>query len=265
MIIIAVISKGMDFISKKINPYLNKDHIILTVTKGIDEATLTTMTKVVEQSLPLDLKDQISIVKLGGPIIAVEFAKGKYTEAIFASKNIEAAKYVSDIFRTSKFKTNISNDIDGVELCAAFKNSYAIAMGIIEGLEGDSNNSKAAILARGAIEMANILEAFGGKRETALGIAGIGDYYVTSRGGRNGKFGSLLGQGKSIKEALEIMKNATIEGIAMTLNGYSLLEELENQGRLNFKEDVPLFLEIYNILYKGKPIRVAIESYWNRA
>ena len=250
LIIIAVISKGMDFISKKINPYLNKDHIILTVTKGIDEATLTTMTKVVEQSLPLDLKDQISIVKLGGPIIAVEFAKGKYTEAIFASKNIEAAKYVSDIFRTSKFKTNISNDIDGVELCAAFKNSYAIAMGIIEGLEGDSNNSKAAILARGAIEMA---------------IAGIGDYYVTSRGGRNGKFGSLLGQGKSIKEALEIMKNATIEGIAMTLNGYSLLEELENQGRLNFKEDVPLFLEIYNILYKGKPIRVAIESYWNRA
>lgn len=263
LIIIAVISKGMNYISKKINPYLNKEHVILTVTKGIDGDTLTTMTKVVEQSLPIELRDQIGIVKLGGPIIAMELAKGKFTEGIFASKNIESAKYVSNIFRSQKFRTNVSKDIDGVELCAAFKNSYAIAMGIVEGLEGDFNNPKAAIMARGSIEMANIVEAFGGSRETALGIAGVGDYYVTSQGGRNGKFGALLGQGKSMEEALEIMKNATIEGISMTINGYKLLEELENKGMLNLKKDVPLFLEIYNMLYNEKPIKDAIDTYWN--
>ncbi|NLY44572.1 MAG: hypothetical protein GX053_01045 [Tissierella sp.] len=263
LIIIAVISKGMGYISKKINPYLNKKHVILTVTKGIDEDTLTTMTQVVEQSLPTELKNQISIVKLGGPIIAIELAKGKFTEGIFASKDIEAAIYSADIFRSPKFRTNISNDIDGVELCAAFKNSYAIAMGIIEGLEGDFNNPKAAIMARGSIEMANIVDAFGGNRETALGIAGVGDYYVTSQGGRNGKLGSLLGQGNSVEQALEIMNNATVEGIPMTLNGYKLLKELENQGRIVLKRDAPLFLEIYNILYDEKSIKDGINSYWN--
>ena len=263
LIIIAVISKGMDYISKKINPFLESDHIILTITKGIDQDSLTTMTKLVEGSLPMEIKDKISLVKLGGPIIAKEFANGKYTEAIFASQNIDAAKYVSEIFKSPKFRTNISSDIDGVEICAAFKNVYAIAMGIVEGLEGDSNNPKAAIMARGTIEMANIVEAFGGNRETAMGIAGVGDYYVTSQSGRNGKFGRILSQGKSIQEALEIMNNATVEGISMTLNGYKLLKELENKGKFNFKKSAPLFLEVYKVLYQGKDIREAINNYWN--
>lgn len=264
LVVIAVISKGMGYISKKVNPYLNKDHIILTVSKGLDEESLTTMTQVVGESLPQELKNQISIVKLGGPLIASELAKGIYSEGIFASKNIGAAKYVASRFQSQKFKVNISNDIDGVELCAAFKNTYAIAMGMIEGLEGTFNNPKAAIMARGVIEIANIVEASGGDRETALGVAGVGDYYVTSQGGRNGKFGLLLGQGKSMEEASEIMKNTTVEGLSMTLNGFKFLQELENQGRLNLEKDVPLFLEIYNILYNSKPIEEAIKSYWNR-
>lgn len=264
LLVIAVISKGMSYISKKINPYLNKDHIILTVSKGLDEERLTTMTQVVEESLPQELKNQISIVKLGGPLIALELAKGIYTEGIFASKNTDAAKYVANRFQSRKFKVNITSDIDGVELCAAFKNTYALAMGMIEGLEGTFNNPKAAIMARGVIEMANIVEACGGDRETALGVAGVGDYYVTSQGGRNGKFGLLLGQGKSMEEASEIMKNATVEGLSMTLNGFKFLQGLENQGCLNLERDLPLFLEIYNILYKGKSIEEAIESYWNR-
>lgn len=262
LIIIAVVSKGMDYISKKINPYLEKDQIILTITKGIDEDSLTTMTEVVEKSLPMKLKDEISLVKLGGPIIAKEFAQGKFTEGIFASRDLDAAKYVSEIFKSPKFRTNITQDIVGVELCAAFKNSYAIAMGIMEGLE-DSNNAKAAIIARGVMEMANIIEAAGGKRETAMGVAGVGDYYVTSRGGRNGKFGSHIGQGKSIEESLKLMDNATVEGISMTLNGYKFLKKLEHDGKLILKRDTPLFLEIYNILYKGKLIDEAINNYWS--
>lgn len=81
----------------------------------------------------------------------------------------------------------------------------------------------------------------------------------------NGKFGSLLGQGKSVEEALEIMENATIEGISMTFNGYKLLKELENQGKINLKKDVPLFLEIYNVLYEKKSIENALDSYWSQS
>lgn len=219
LVVIAVISKGMESMSNTIAPYINEDHIILSVTKGIDEDNLNTMSTVIKNALPEELKDKVGIVKLGGPIIAAELATGRYTEGIFAAKDIEAAKHARKMFRAPKFKGGVSNDIQGVDLCAAFKNSYAIAMGIIEGIEGDTNNPKAALMARGTIEMANIVEAYGGSRETALGIAGVGDYYVTAQGGRNGRFGSLLGQGNTIDEALEIMENQTVEGLPVTLNG----------------------------------------------
>lgn len=262
LIIIAVISKGMESISKAIAPYIKENQYILSVTKGIDEKTLCTMSTVIENALPVELKDKVSIIKLGGPIIAKELAQGKYTEGIFASEDLKAAEYARNLFKSSKFKGEVSGDILGVDLCAAFKNSYAIAMGIIEGLEGDTNNPKAALMARGAIEMANIVEAFGGSRETALGIAGVGDYYVTSQGGRNGRFGNLLGKGHTIEEALEIMRNQTIEGLPITLNGYRLLERLEEEGKINIKKDLPLFFELYNILYKNKSVRDGIDDYW---
>lgn len=262
LVVIAVISKGMESMSKTLSPHINENHIILSVTKGIDENNLCTMSTVIENALPEELKDKVGIIKLGGPIIAAELAKGKYTEGIFASKDIEAAKYAREKFRSPKFKGGISHDILGVDLCAAFKNSYAITMGIIEGIEGDMNNPKAALMARGAIEMANIVEAYGGDRETALGIAGVGDYYVTAQGGRNGRFGSLLGEGNTIEEALKIMDNQTVEGLPVTLNGYKLLKGLEEEGKLNIEKDTPLFLELYNILYKNKPVRDGINSYW---
>lgn len=262
LIIIAVISKGMVSISNTISPYINENHLILSVTKGIDEDSLLTMSTIIENAIPTEYKDKVDVVKLGGPIIATELAEGRYTEGVFASKNIESANYAREKFRTPKFKGGISNDVLGVDLCAAFKNSYAIGMGIIEGLEGDTNNPKAALMARGTMEMANIVKAYGGSKETALGIAGIGDYYVTSQGGRNGMYGKLLGEGNTVEEASNIMKDTTVEGLAITLNGYDLLEKLEKDGKISIKDDTPLFLEIYNILYNKKPVRDGIDDYW---
>lgn len=262
LIIIAVISDGIKSMSEKIAAYVEKDHVILSITKGIDGDSLLTMSTIIENSLPEEIRESLGLVKLGGPIIAAELAEGRYTEGIFASKNIEAARFARDIFRTSKFKARLTKDILGVDLCAAFKNSYAIGMGIIEGLEGDSNNPKAALMARGTIEMSNIVRAYGGSRETALGIAGVGDYYVTAQGGRNGMFGAFLGQGDTVDEALENMQGQTVEGLAVTHNGYKLLEKLEKKGKLNIKKDTPLFLEIYNVLYNNKSAKDAIQSYW---
>lgn len=264
LVIMAVISQGMEAISKEISPYLNENHKMLSITKGIDGHSLKTMSSIIEDSLDLNLKGRIGIIKLGGPLIAQELAQGRFSEGVFASKDLEAAKYAASLFKSGKFKTNISNDIGGVELCSAFKNPYAIAMGIIEGLEKDSNNPKAALMARGSIEMANIVEAYGGSRETALGLGGVGDYYVTSQGGRNGRFGKLLGQGKTKDQALEGMNYQTIEGLPNTLNGYKLLKGMEEEGRFNIKEKAPLFLEIYKILYEDKPVRQAMEDYWSQ-
>lgn len=264
LIVLAIISKGMVAMTKKIAPYLKEEHKVLSITKGIDEESLTTMSAIIEDSIPDQLKGKVGVIKLGGPIIAAELARSQYTEGVFASKNIEAAEYAAEIFRSPRFKANISEDIEGVDLCAAFKNSYAIGMGIMEGLEGDLNNPKAALMARGAIEMANIVEAAGGSKETALGIAGVGDYYVTSQGGRNGKFGKLLGQGKNKDQALEVMNHQTVEGLAITKNGYEFIQELERKGSLDMERDTKLFMEIYRVLYKNKEVREAIDSYWSQ-
>lgn len=262
LVIIAVLSSGMETTAKKIATYLNKEHYILSVTKGIDEEKLYTMSKVIEEALPVELKNEVSIIKLGGPILARELAQGGYVEGIIASKNLMAAEYAKTLFESPKFKVSVSQDIEGVELCAAFKNVYAISIGIAESLEENSYNLKAALMARGTIEMGNIVEAYGGDRITAFGIAGVGDYYVTSQGGRNGIFGRHLGEGKTVEKALEAMNGLAVEGYAATLNGYKFLKKLEKEGKINMKKEVPLFLELYNIIYNGKDVREAINSYW---
>lgn len=262
LVIIAVLSNGMEATVKKITPYLNENHYILSATKGIDKDKLYTMSDVIKNALPEDLSNKIAVIKLGGPIIAKELAEGRYAEGVLASENIEAAEYARLLFKSSRFKANRSQDVVGVDLCAAFKNTYAISMGVVESLEEDSNNPKAALMARGTIEMGNIVEASGGDRTTAAGIAGVGDYYVTSQGGRNGIFGRHLGEGKTVEQALEAMEGLAVEGYAATLNGYKFLKKLEEEGKFNMKEDAPLFQEIYNIIYKGKPVIDAINSYW---
>ena len=262
LVVIAVSSQGIESVSKTLGQYLNENHKILSVTKGIDEKHLYTMSDVIENALPEHLKGKIGVIKLGGPIIAMELAQDIYTEGVFGSKNLEAAKYARDLFTSPTFKGNISEDIAGVELCAAFKNSYAILMGIVEGLEGDRNNPKAALMARGSMEMANILEGYGSNRETALGMAGVGDYYVTSQGGRNGIFGKLLGEGNTIESAMEIMEHQTVEGLITTKSGYDLLKKLESENKINIKEETFLFNELYQVLYKGKDVKEAIANYW---
>src|SRR5699024_6546541 len=129
------------------------------------------------------------------------------------------AEYVRDMFKSDKFRGEVSGDIQGVDLCAAFKNSYAIGMGMIEGIEKGKDNPRAALMARETIEIANIGEAYGGNRETDLGMTGVKDYYGTTQSGRNEQYGKLNGEENTKDEALEIMEHQTVEGLTITPNG----------------------------------------------
>lgn len=262
VIVIAVLSHGVEDISREMSPYLQRGQVIVNISKGVQENTLRTMSQVIYHALDDQINDYVSLVKLGGPVIASELAHGKYTEAIFASKDLMAAILSKTLFESDTFKANVTEDIDGVEISASFKNSYAIMMGIMSGLEAGTNNSRAAIMARGSIEMANIVAAFGGQHSTAMGIAGVGDYYVTSQGGRNGIFGKYIGEGKTTKEALELMNDQTVEGIAATKNGYQLLKSLEAQRKVNIAKETPLFNQLYQILFENKPAEEALADYW---
>ena len=203
---------------------------------------------------------------MGGAARANELVRGVYTEVIFGSKNKKYADYCSEITRNFQLKTNATSDMTGVELCAAMKNSYAIAGGMCQGLSEklkiSMDNVKSAFVAQATIEMAKLIVPQGGKLETVMGQAGVGDLYCTVQGGRNGILGKLLGKGMSIKEAMEEMRDQTVEGYAATKGVYRLAKELQEKSRLNIKKDLPLFRQLYAVLYGGKSAQKAIENYW---
>jgi glycerol-3-phosphate dehydrogenase (NAD(P)+) len=261
IVILAVTSDGIRDITESISHYINKDIIIANIAKGIEEKSLMTMSEIIEDSLSGQLKN-IPVVKIGGPLRAIEVANEVFSEAIFASKNIEAARILQRTFKAPYFKSDVTTDIIGVEICAALKNSYAIAIGICEGMYENMDNPKAAMIARGCMELAALVKAKGGNMETTLGLAGIGDLYVTAQGGRNRALGKLLGQGKSMKDALEEMKNQTIEGYSAAKVGYKLAKTLEEEGKLKLS-DISLLAELYRVLFEDKPAVEALKDYWS--
>jgi glycerol-3-phosphate dehydrogenase (NAD(P)+) len=116
-------------------------------------------------------------------------------------------------------------------------------------------------MARSIIEMAKIITSKGGKIETVLGPAGVGDLYVTSQGGRNRTLGKLLGEGNSMKDALKKMKGQTIEGYTTVKGIRRITNELEKDGKLKIKNDLFLFRNLYKILYEGENARLLVQNY----
>lgn len=263
IIVLGVSSAGLKNTIEKISPYLKPQCILLSITKGIAEDSLCTMSKLIKDTIPDNLREVVPVVKLGGPLRANELAAGKYAEGVFASGDIEAASYCQKLFSSSTFRSEVSEDIEGVELCAALKNAYAITIGIVEGLEGEVDNPKAALMARGTVEMAEILQAYGCNPQTALGIAGVGDFYVTAQGGRNRTLGRFLGEGKSFTQAMELMKYQTVEGVPATKSGFRLVKKLELEKKLDTRKQAVLLQQLYRILFEDIAAREAISQYWS--
>ena len=266
IVIIAIISHAVEKIVKRIIPFLKKGMIIINVAKGIPKTPYLTLCDLIEGLIPRSSDKKIPVVGMGGPARANELVREIHTEVIFGARNKKYAEYCSEITRNSQLKTNATCDITGVELCAAMKNSYAIAVGMCQGLSErlrkSMDNTKSAFVAQAIMEMAKLIVPQGGKLKTIMGLAGIGDLYVTVQGGRNGFLGKLLGRGTTIKKAMEEMKDRTIEGYPATKDIYRLAEELEKRSKLIIKKDLPLFRQLYAVLYEEKSAQKAIKDYW---
>lgn len=260
VIVFCVKAEGIEKISNYVAPYLREGMVILNIAKGIPDPPYLTLCELIENKIPKSLSGKISVVAMGGPARAIEIVQGIFTEVIFASSNLEAAKLCCSIFHSPAFVTNFTSDTVGVELCAAMKNSFAIAVGIGDGLQG-GDNLKAAFMARSTTEMARIIVAKGGRVETVLGPAGVGDLYVTSEGGRNRTLGKLLGEGVSIEQALKEMKGQTVEGYTTLKGIHRIAMSLEREGKLVVRNDLFLFHNLYEIFYKGRPVQVIVENY----
>jgi len=202
-------------------PFMSAETIIVNVAKGIEIASLETLSKVSAATAPVH-----TYTVLSGPSHAEEVADGMPTTVTVASEDAAAAKKVQDVFMTERFRVYTQSDVLGVELGGALKNVIALGAGISDGM-GYGDNTKAAIMTRGITEMARLGKHMGANPETFYGLSGIGDLVVTctSQHSRNRRCGIMIGQGVPPKEAMERV-GMIVEGIPTAEAARDLAEKL---------------------------------------
>jgi glycerol-3-phosphate dehydrogenase (NAD(P)+) len=250
-VIIAAPSHAMRDICSKMRAFTLEEQVIVSLTKGIENDTLLRMSQVIKEFLP---ENEVAVVS--GPSHAEEVAKGIPTAVVASSKKRIVAEYVQDLFMTPMFRVYTNPDIVGVELGGALKNIIALGAGIIDGLElGD--NTKAAVMTRGIVEMARLGESLGASRNTFAGLSGIGDLIVTctSMHSRNRRAGIAIGQGKSVEEVLGSTK-MVVEGVRTT----SAACQLAKKQRV----EMPITQEIHNLLFNKADIRNSVMNLTTR-
>ena len=251
LVVLAVASSGVRAVVREAEPLLNSAAIWVIATKGWDSDSAEPLSIVVQN----EAGRGHPVVVMVGPSLATELASGTPTGLVCAGSDLNAARAVADAVRSTSVRTYVTDDVAGVEVGAAIKNVLAIAIGMCDGIAEKKGrpmtNAKAALFSRGLIEMARLARTLGGRVETVLGLAGAGDLFVTVLGGRNGRFGRLVGAGLDPKTALTEMAT-TVEGFANADEAVKLAER--------HSLDLPLVRMVHSVLYQGQNPEEAILS-----
>ncbi len=206
LVVVALSLSGINFISEEFKKSNIKSPILI-LTKGLKYEKKKQKIFTISEDIKKTNKN-INVSVLKGPCLAKELSNKKQTSVIVANKNIKTAKKICNMITTKYYLTETSKDVIGVEICSSIKNIYSMIIGA-----GDSLNMSSSLFKKSINEMIYITKYFKGKIETALGLAGVGDLYVSAAGGRNSKMGSYLGQGYTFNNAKrKFMPNETVEG-----------------------------------------------------
>jgi len=246
LIAVALSLSGIDFIGNQLKN-LNIKTPILVLTKGLKyEKKTKKILTISEQLKKIYGVSNISILK--GPCLAKELANKKQTSVIVASENINTAKKIGKMISTKYYLTEFSRDIIGVEVCSAIKNIYSMIIGA-----GQSLNASSNLFQKSIIEMSYLTKYFKGKEQTTLGLAGVGDLYVSAAGGRNSKMGSYLGKGFTFKIAKKrFMPNDTVEGeqLAKEIAPF-ILKRVD-------KKKIPLMVNLLRTIISNKKLKINV-------
>ena len=220
---------------------------IVSVAKGIEESTLLRLSQVIAEELPL-----CHVAVLCGPSHAEEVVQSLPTALVAGSPEQETAERIQNVFMNEYLRVYTSPDLIGMELGGALKNVIALAAGMADGL-GYGDNTKAALITRGVAEITRLAVQLGGAPETLSGLTGIGDLIVTceSRHSRNRKAGMLIGQGKTVEEALAEV-GMVVEGVNCA-RAAKLLAEKEGVP-------MPIITAVNEVLFSGKSAADAVRE-----
>ena len=263
LIVVAVISKGIEWASTELSKVMKGNIPILILTKGlaINNNNYEVLVHKMDRLMKKNGIKETNISAAGGPCLAKGLANKIHTSVVFANTDIKIAKQISHLVSTNYYHVFTSDDVVGVEACAAVKNIFSMAIGASQGLchssaskeikEKNYLNTAAALIQESIYEMIIFIEKLKGKKETVMGLAGIGDLYVSADGGRNSKMGKYLGQGMTFKEAKKIkMPNETIEGADLALEiGTKVKNDFDNKT-------LPLMTSMINTICDEVPLKI---------
>lgn len=222
---------------KKYEKYVTNQPVIMC-SKGFEAETLCTLSQVIEQEMP-----NVKYGIFSGPSHAEEVSLGIPTAIVIASKDVEIQDMVQQLFMNEKMRVYTSDDVTGVELGGALKNIIAFCAGIATEINlGD--NTFAALVSRGLVEITRLGMAMGGRHDTFYGLSGLGDLIVTcmSEHSRNRRAGRLIGKGYTIEEAKKEI-GMVIESIDNIEVAYKLSKK--------YNIEMPIVNAVYDILYNG--------------
>ena len=248
LILLVLPTHAIRQILSKIKPYILKDCLLISASKGIENDSLLTSHQIIRNVLKTNNPTGI----ISGPTFAREVASGVPSALVASSETLETAKKVQDIFTTDNMKVFTNSDLLGVEIGGALKNVIAIATGICDGL-GLGNNTRAALITRGLVEISRIGTELGARPETFYGLAGLGDLVLTCTGdlSRNRQLGIQLGKGKTLKEITENSK-MVVEGVLTVKSTFSLIKRLSVQAAI--------MEETYRVLHESKSPSQALKD-----
>lgn len=236
---------------KKYKGYLKENQLLIMCSKGFEAATLYTLDEVVHEEVP-----NIRYGTLCGPSHAEEVSIGIPTALVVASKDENLKEDVVNVFKSSTMRMYTSKDVRGVELGAALKNIIAFCAGAAAGLNlGD--NTFAALVTRGLVEISRLGVAMGGEEKTFYGLTGLGDLIVTcgSQHSRNRKAGFLIGQGHTIEE--------TKKEVGMTIESIDNIE-VAHKLSIKYNVEMPICNAVFDVLYNGLDPKEAVEKLMTR-
>jgi glycerol-3-phosphate dehydrogenase (NAD(P)+) len=245
LIVFAVASPYVRETAKRVAPLVKDGAVIVNVGKGIEETTLMTLTDII-----MDEIQHADVAVLSGPSHAEEVSRKIPTTCVVGATSKKTASMIQDAFMNEYFRVYTSPDIIGIELGGSLKNVIALAAGVADGL-GFGDNTKAALMTRGIAEISRLGIKMGGKLETFSGLSGVGDLFVTctSKHSRNRNAGYLIGQGYTMKEAMDEVKQV-VEGVYSAKAALTLAKKYEIQ--------MPIVEQVNLVLFENKSAKIAV-------
>ncbi|MEL4505073.1 glycerol-3-phosphate dehydrogenase [Luteococcus sp. H138] len=276
LVMSGVNSFGVEWAGEQLAGLLRPGMHVMALAKGLradDEGNFEILPNVLANQVPEELRKQVTWSAIAGPSIAGEVAVHRHTCVTFTGDDMKTLEMWRELFETDYYHVWLNTDFKGIELMAATKNCYAFGAGFMHGtlqkLQSEdavespyvNYNYGAAIFGQASIEMQEWLQLLGCDPQTVMGIAGIGDCFVTSMGGRNVKVGTLVGTGLTFSEAKAKMPGVTLEGATCIVVVGQALKALTERGVVP-PEQFPLLRHLYEVVGEDKAVDVPWKKFF---